>query len=53
MSTKEEVANIITLINNRRDEVLQSNSTEEGSLEYQWISGIYNDMAEYIEFQLS
>jgi hypothetical protein len=53
MATKEELVSIITLINNRRDEVLENNSAEEGSLEYQWISGIYNDITEYLEFQLT
>ena len=51
---QEDVETILALIEKRGEDVLAANNiTEESdSARYQWITGIYNDIAEYIKSQI-
>lgn len=46
------VESIIDMIEKRGEEVLSANNmTNESDPQYQWIKGIYNDIAEYLKSQ--
>lgn len=51
---KEDLESIIAMIEKRKHDVLEANNITEDndSPQYQWITGIYNDVTEYIQSQL-
>ena len=51
---QEDVETILAMIEKRGQDVLEANNiTEESDInQYQWIKGIYEDIAGYIQSQL-
>lgn len=51
--TQEDIDKLVQLIEHRKEEVLSANNVVEGDVQHAWISGIYNDIVEYIKVQFS
>ena len=50
MDQQSTIKSIVNLIEKRRDEVIKINnlSEKENNLQYEWVKGIYDDMASMI-----
>jgi hypothetical protein len=49
---QEDVLTIISMIEKRGQEVLEANNiSDQNDPQYLWISGIYNDITEYLKSQ--
>lgn len=48
--SNELIENIISLVEKRRDHVLETNAlTESNDIRYQWVKGIYDDIVKMLE----
>ena len=51
MMTQDDMDKLTQLIEQRRDDVLAANNVANEDPQHAWISGIYNDIVEYIKVQ--